>query len=158
MRWIERTIELPLPPEQAFPLAVEPGTLADWLVQVREIRPRGFLAFRPRVRHGGLRLDLDVEVLRVDVPHEVEASARWRTVEALLHVRMDDHRDGTRMTFRIGLDLPPAMRAGRGVVTAELGRLLAADLRRLRRLATEQAGRLPTASDAEHADPGVGEP
>lgn len=149
MRWIERSIRLPLPPGDAFPLAVEPGTMSDWLVQLQEVRPRGFLHFRPRVRHGGVRLDLDVEVLRVAVPEEVEAAVRWREIDGRLHLLLVATEDGgTLLTLRVGLVLTGVLRGARPLILAEIARLLTWDLRRLRRLAVAEArGERPDTGD-----------
>lgn len=141
MHWIQRSIELPLPPAAAFPLTVEPGTIDGWLVQVREVRPRGFLHFRPRVRHGGVSLVLDVHVLRAIVPDLVEVAVGWRAVtgRVLLELAATDD-GGSLVTMRIGLDLPLSLRIAQRGIATELSRMMAVDLRRLRRLAREAAG------------------
>lgn len=157
MRWIERSIHLPLPPGDAFPLAVEPGTASDWLVQLQEIRPRGFLRFRPRVRHAGVSLDLEVEVVRVTVPDEVEAAVRWREIDGRLHLLLVPAEDGgTLLTLRVGVALAGVLRGARPLILAEIARVLTWDLRRLRRLAlaaetgaTAGTGDLPESGDAE---------
>jgi hypothetical protein len=157
VRWIERSIHLPLPPGEAFPLAVEPGTASDWLVQLQEVRPRGFLRFRPRVRHGGVSLDLEVEVVRVTVPEELEAAVRWREVDARLHLLLVPTEDeGTLLTLRVGVALSGVLRGARPLILAEIARLLTWDLRRLRRLAlaaetgaTAETGDAPASGDEE---------
>ncbi|WP_320669968.1 SRPBCC family protein [Patulibacter defluvii] len=159
MHWIQRSVDLPLPPAVAFPLTVEPGTIDRWLVQVREVRPRGFLHFRPRVRHGGIALVLDVRVRRAIVPELLEVEVDWRAVTARVVLELEATGDGgSRATMRIGLDLPLSLRIARRGIAAELSRMMAADLRRLRRLAREQAGEAVAVEPDEEDDEVGAEP
>ncbi|MGE4427754.1 MAG: hypothetical protein AB7G37_14990 [Solirubrobacteraceae bacterium] len=139
MHWIERGIALPLSSADAYPLAIEPGTIDRWLVQVRQVRPRGFLHLRPRLRHGGMSIDLDAYVVRAVVPTLAEIEFHWRNVRGRFVLELEDTDDGCHATLRIGLDLPPALRLARHGIGMELSRMMLFDLRRLRRLARQVA-------------------
>ncbi|MCK9248905.1 MAG: hypothetical protein M0P31_08005 [Solirubrobacteraceae bacterium] len=139
MHWIERRVALPLRSADAYPLAVEPGTIHRWFVQVREVRPRGFLHLRPRLRHGAVSLDVDAHVVRAVVPSLAEVEFAWRNVRGRLVLELEDADEGCEATLRIGLDLPPALRLARHGIALELSRMMLFDLRRLRRLARAEA-------------------
>lgn len=128
MRWIELEIVVPAPPAEAFPWVVEPGLLMEWLPQLEELRPRGFLHHRPVLRHGGLRLALDVRVARVVVPEVLELDVTWRAVAGRTSLEVAPHADGATVTWRVGLALPPALRLAGPGVARELRRVIRRDL------------------------------
>ncbi|WP_026912438.1 SRPBCC family protein [Patulibacter minatonensis] len=128
MRWIELEIVVPAPPAEAFAWVVEPGLLKEWLPQLEELRPRGFLHHRPVVRHGGLRLGLDVRVSRVVVPEVLELDVAWRGVAGRTTLEVDPHDDGATVTWRVGLTLPPTLRLAGPGVARELRRIMRRDL------------------------------
>ena len=137
VRWIELEIVVPAPPEEAFPWVVEPGLLREWLPQLEELRPRGFLHHRPVVRHAGLRLALDVRVARVQVPEVVELDVGWRGAVGRSVIEVEPHEDGATVTWRVGLALPPTLRLAGPGVARELRRLMRRDLE----LLAERLGR-----------------
>jgi hypothetical protein len=102
-------------------------------------------------------LDLEVEVVRVTVPEELEATVRWREVDARLHLLLVPTEDeGTLLTLRVGVALSGVLRGARPLILAEIARLLTWDLRRLRRLAlaaetgaTAETGDAPAAGHGE---------
>ncbi|MDO9410912.1 SRPBCC family protein [Patulibacter sp.] len=128
MRWIELEIVVPAPPEEAFPWVVEPGLLREWLPQLDELRPRGFLHHRPVVRHAGLRLALDVGVTRVVVPELVELDVGWRGAVGRSVLEVEPHEDGSTVTWRVGLTLPATLRLAGPGVARELRRIMRRDL------------------------------
>lgn len=147
MRWIELEIVVPAPPPEAFPWVVEPGLLKEWMPQLEELRPRGFLHHRPVLRHGGLRLALDVRVARVVVPEVIELDVGWRGVEGRSALEVEAHADGATVTWRVGLALPPALRLAGPGIARELRRVMRRDLE----LLAERLGE-PHPDVAEHAD------
>ncbi len=128
MRWIELEIVVPVPPAEAFPWVVEPGLIREWLPQLEELRPRGFLHHRPVVRHAGLRLALDVRVARVEVPELLELDVTWRGAVGRSILEVEPHEDGATVTWRVGLALPAALRLAGPGVARELRRIVRRDL------------------------------
>jgi uncharacterized protein YndB with AHSA1/START domain len=128
MRWTELEIVVPAPPEEAFPWVVEPGLLREWLPQLEELRPRGFLHHRPIVRHGGVPLTLDIRVARVVVPELVELDVAWRGAIGHSTLEVEPHDDGATVTWRVGLTLPPALRIAGPGVARELRRIMRRNL------------------------------
>lgn len=147
MRWIELEIVVPAPPAEAFPWVVEPGLLKEWMPQLEELRPRGFLHHRPVMRHGGVRLALDVRVARVVVPEVIELDVRWRGAVGRSTIEVEPHDEGATVTWRIGLTLPPSLRLAGPGVARELRRLMRRDLE----LLAERLGE-PHPDVDEHAD------
>lgn len=121
-------IVVPAPPAEAFSWVVEPGLLREWMPQLEELRPRGFLHHAPLVRHGALQLALDVRVHRVVVPQLLELDVTWRGTVARLHLEVEEHEDGSTVTWRTGLELPPSLRLAGPGVARELGRIMRRNL------------------------------
>jgi uncharacterized protein YndB with AHSA1/START domain len=152
MRWIELEIVVPAPPAEAFPWVVEPGLLREWLPQLEELRPRGFLHHRPVVRHGGLRLGLDVRVARVVVPEILELDVVWRGVVGRTSLEVEPHEDGSIVTWRVGLTLPSTLRLAGPAISRELGRLMRRDLELLAERLGEPHPDEPEESAADESD------
>lgn len=156
MRWIELEIVVPAPPEEAFPWVVEPGLLKEWLPQLQELRPRGFLHHRPVMRHGGLRLGLDVRVARVVVPEVIELDVLWRGVVGRSVLEVAPHDDGSTVTWRVGLTLPPSLRLAGPGIGRELRRVVRRDLELLAERLGEPHPDVEEHADAELADEVLG--
>lgn len=149
MRWIELEIAVPATPAAAFPWVVEPGLLREWLPELEELRPRGFLHHRPVLRHGALRLGLDVHVDRVVVPELLALDVTWRGVVGRTCLEVEPRDDGSTVTWRVGVALPPALRLAGPGIARELRRVM----RRNLELLAERLGEDHPAVD-EHQDGG----
>ena len=155
MRWIELEIAVPAPPAATFPWVVEPGLLREWLPELEELRPRGFLHHRPVLRHGALRLGLDVHVARVVVPELLELDVTWRGVVGRTSLEVEPRDDGSTVTWRVGLALPPALRLAGPGIARELRRVMRRDLE----LLAERLGEdHPEVDEHESADADDGRP
>lgn len=152
MRWIELEIAVPAPPAAAFPWVVEPGLLREWLPELAELRPRGFLHHRPVLRHGALHLGLEVHVARVVVPELLELDVVWRGVVGRTRLEVEPREHGATVTWRVGLALPTALRLAGPGIARELRRVMRRDLELLARRLGEDHPDVDEHEDGETDD------
>jgi carbon monoxide dehydrogenase subunit G len=145
MTSFSRTIAIPRPPAEVFPWLLEADRVPRWSSGVERYEPTGALGSGARVRQrlkvSGQDIDVDMEIVRYDPPHQAETRFSTNGIEVVnVYSLAADDGGGTRLTQ--SLDARAKGLTARLLLPAvqpRLERKLTEDLDRLRALLADGA-------------------
>jgi carbon monoxide dehydrogenase subunit G len=98
----EASVELAAPPEEVFPLIVDPTARLRWIDGLVEAEATGPGSFREAIEQHGIRVETRVRTIRSEPPRLVEARVEGRGIEATVrNVLEPTGDDGTRLTVTV---------------------------------------------------------
>lgn len=98
----EASVELAAPPEEVFPLIVDPAARLRWIDGLVEAEATGPDSFREAIEQHGIRVETSVRTVRSEPPTLVEARVDGRGIEATVrNVLEPDGDGGTRLTVTV---------------------------------------------------------
>jgi carbon monoxide dehydrogenase subunit G len=132
----EASIEIAAPPEAVYRLLARPEERLRWvqgLVESEETEPG---RFREVVSDHGVRTSVDVETVRAEPPHALDARMTNRHLDATVRNRLEATPDGTRLTVTVESAYRGVLaRAAAGLVTRHAQTSLEQSVENLRSLA-----------------------